>query len=74
MSSRTWKIGDMIHVAVARRYHALSHQRDQDRGAHRRVRCWIRHRAATVTLVTCYPFYFIGDAPQRYIVKGLAEN
>ncbi|HEY7098605.1 MAG TPA: class D sortase [Terriglobales bacterium] len=24
----------------------------------------------TVTLVTCYPFYFIGDAPFRYIVKA----
>jgi sortase A len=23
----------------------------------------------TLTLVTCYPFYFIGDAPQRYIVR-----
>jgi sortase A len=22
-----------------------------------------------LTLVTCYPFYFIGDAPERYIVK-----
>ena len=25
---------------------------------------------ATVTMVTCYPFYFIGDAPQRFIVKA----
>jgi len=23
----------------------------------------------TVTLVTCYPFYFVGPAPQRYIVR-----
>jgi sortase A len=23
-----------------------------------------------LTLVTCYPFYFIGDAPQRYIVRA----
>jgi sortase A len=30
--------------------------------------------AATLTLVTCYPFYFIGEAPQRYIVKGVAEE
>ena len=29
---------------------------------------------ATLTLVTCYPFYFIGEAPQRYIVKGVAET
>ncbi len=24
----------------------------------------------TVTLVTCYPFYFVGHAPQRYIVTA----
>jgi len=24
----------------------------------------------SVTLVTCYPFYFVGSAPQRYIVKA----
>jgi len=24
----------------------------------------------SVTLVTCYPFYFIGSAPQRYIVRA----
>ena len=29
---------------------------------------------ATLTLVTCYPFYFIGEAPKRYIVKGVAES
>jgi len=28
--------------------------------------------AATVTLITCYPFYFIGSAPQRYIVQAVA--
>jgi len=29
---------------------------------------------ATLTLVTCYPFYFIGEAPRRYIVKAVAES
>jgi sortase A len=24
----------------------------------------------TLTLVTCYPFYFIGHAPQRWVVQG----
>jgi sortase A len=24
----------------------------------------------TLTLVTCYPFYFVGDAPRRYIVSA----
>jgi len=26
--------------------------------------------AAMLTLVTCYPFYFVGHAPKRYIVRG----
>ena len=25
---------------------------------------------AILTLVTCYPFYYVGDAPQRYIVRA----
>jgi sortase A len=25
---------------------------------------------ASLTLVTCYPFYFVGSAPQRYIVQA----
>ncbi len=24
----------------------------------------------TITLVTCYPFYYLGNAPQRFIVRG----
>jgi len=28
----------------------------------------------TMTLVTCYPFYFVGHAPKRYIVKAKAEH
>jgi sortase A len=27
----------------------------------------------TLTLVTCYPFYFLGHAPQRFIVRGAYE-
>ncbi len=28
----------------------------------------------TLTLVTCYPFYFIGNAPQRFIVQAIAVD
>ena len=28
----------------------------------------------SVTLVTCYPFYFVGHAPKRYIVRGVLED
>ena len=27
-----------------------------------------------ITLVTCYPFYFVGDAPQRYIVRAVLDQ
>jgi sortase A len=30
--------------------------------------------AASLTLVTCYPFYFVGSAPQRYIVQAFFEE
>src|SRR5215467_9852713 len=29
---------------------------------------------SSVTLVTCYPFYFVGSAPQRYIVQASLKN
>jgi sortase A len=28
----------------------------------------------SVTLVTCYPFYYVGDAPQRFIVRGVIDQ
>ena len=35
----------------------------------------LKPRAApSVTLVTCYPFYFIGSAPKRFIVQGSLWN
>ena len=35
----------------------------------------LKPRAApSVTLVTCYPFYFIGSAPKRFIVQGSLQN
>jgi sortase A len=31
--------------------------------------------AQTLTLVTCYPFYYIGSAPRRFIVQAeLAQD
>ena len=28
----------------------------------------------SLTLVTCYPFYFVGDAPRRYVVQASLAN
>lgn len=30
-------------------------------------------RAPSLTLVTCYPFYYVGHAPRRYVVRARAE-
>jgi sortase A len=30
--------------------------------------------AQSITLVTCYPFYFIGSAPQRFIVRAVLDG
>lgn len=29
---------------------------------------------SVLTLVTCYPFYFVGNAPQRYVVRAEASE
>jgi sortase A len=34
------------------------------------VRVLEPRRASSITLVTCYPFYFVGDAPKRFIVHA----
>lgn len=31
-------------------------------------------RPGSLTLVTCYPFYFIGSAPRRYVVQATIRN
>src|SRR5258706_6064078 len=36
--------------------------------------CQYFNRGQFVRLVTCYPFYFIGSAPQRYIVRASITN
>ena len=33
-----------------------------------------RRGVPSLTLVTCYPFYFIGDAPQRFIVHARLQQ
>jgi sortase A len=33
-----------------------------------------RRQRPSLTLVTCYPFYFLGSAPKRYIVQASISN
>jgi sortase A len=34
----------------------------------------LEDKSVALTLVTCYPFYFVGDAPQRFIVQCLLKQ
>ncbi len=38
------------------------------------VRVLQPRKVPSITLVTCYPFYFIGSAPQRYIVHASLQS
>lgn len=37
---------------------------------------WVLEPTASpvLTLVTCHPFYFIGSAPQRYVVRAVGRD
>ena len=37
---------------------------------------WVLEPTETpaITLVTCYPFYFAGSAPQRHIVRAVVDK
>jgi sortase A len=64
------RVGDRLEVSLSRRL-----------DIYRIERTWIvgpddvsvldPTREASVTLVTCYPFYFVGPAPQRFIVRAV---
>jgi sortase A len=63
---------DLMELALAtevRRYRvrAVSIVRPEDVGV------LAPDRQSLLTLVTCYPFYFVGSAPQRYIVRAALE-
>lgn len=69
---RELAIGDRIELESpdgTRRYRvvALSVVRPEDVGVLADV------GAPAITLVTCYPFTFVGRAPQRFVVRGVAD-
>jgi sortase A len=39
-----------------------------------RVEVLLPRSSPSLTLVTCYPFYFVGDAPQRFIVHATLDR
>src|SRR5882762_6356125 len=47
---------------------------DEDNLIHDDVSVLQPRSRPSLTLVTCYPFYFVGSAPQRYIVQASVER
>jgi sortase A len=62
-------IGDLLLVKTANR---LRHFRVVETRIVEPSDTWVLDRGDTpaITLVTCYPFHYVGSAPQRYIVSA----
>jgi len=66
------KVGDLIEIRTRiklHRYRVTSIDIVDETDSRRLVDTEL----PSVTLVTCYPFYYLGNAPQRYIVAGTYE-
>jgi sortase A len=67
---RNVKVGETIQVRTAtRRYFYRVAALNIVSPTDARLLAPTAHPA--VTLVTCYPFYFVGSAPQRFVVRGV---
>jgi sortase A len=67
------RVGDRLEIerltgTQVYRVSALSIVRPDD------VRPLYQTSRSVVTLVTCYPFYYVGSAPRRYIVRAIAAD
>ena len=64
--------GDVLELVVPGGIHRYRVDRLSVVGP-RDVRVLAPTRTPQLTLVTCYPFHFVGPAPRRYIVQARAE-
>jgi sortase A len=62
-------VGDTIELATLKGNHSYAVDRIQIVTPDN-VKVLAPRTTPSLTLVTCYPFYFIGEAPQRYIVSA----
>lgn len=63
------QIGDHVYIetTAGKFTYKITHQKIVDKNDRTVI---VPYEDATLTLVTCYPFNFIGSAPQRYILTG----
>jgi sortase A len=65
--------GDVIEIETLRATDSYSVERTWIVDPHD-VSVLDRTSLRSITLITCYPFYFIGPAPQRYIVRAVVAG
>jgi sortase A len=67
------RVGDAVSLATREGY--VTYRVDGIRIVEpERVEVLEAGEASSLTLVTCYPFYFVGSAPQRFIVHATRED
>jgi sortase A len=67
------QVGDVVELEVAKKtigYKVRSIEIVKPEDTH----VLVPTRDAELTLVTCYPFYFVGSAPERFIVHASLEG
>ena len=63
------KVGDIVELRLINRKQTYT-VTSTEIASPEDVRVLAPSARPAVTLVTCYPFYFVGDAPQRFIVHA----
>jgi sortase A len=63
------KSGDVIRIAVSGNQYVYSVTFADIVGPHE---TWVLESSPgqSLTLITCYPFYFVGPAPKRFIIRA----
>jgi len=67
---RNVRVGDEVEITTSQalyRYRVVS----IDIVASNDTRLLADTEESSITLVTCYPFFFLGHAPQRFVVRGV---
>jgi sortase A len=67
--------GDVVEIEIGRPRETLRYRVDRiEIVGPRDVSVLAPRRSDSLTLVTCYPFYYIGSAPKRFVVEASLES
>ncbi len=69
---RKLRIGDMIRVTTDRAH--VYRVKSIDVVSPDDLSVLASHKAAVLTLITCYPFRHVGSAPDRFVARAVLQN